>query len=57
MDPECGSDMKKIVANARERFGWIWEVDLCEEVRKAERRLEELREERGSQVKGEYGEL
>jgi salicylate hydroxylase len=44
-DPECGSDVEKIVANARERFRWIWEVDLWDEVQRAERKFKELQEE------------
>jgi hypothetical protein len=44
-DPECGSDVKKIVTNARRRFGWIWEVDLVKEMQGAERRLKELWED------------
>lgn len=41
-EPGCGSDVKKIVANARERFGWIWEVNLLEEIQGAERWFKEL---------------
>jgi salicylate hydroxylase len=43
-EPGCGSNVKKIVANASERFGWIWEVDLWEEMQGAERRFKELLE-------------
>lgn len=31
-DPECGSDLVKIVANARARFTWIWYHDLHADV-------------------------
>jgi salicylate hydroxylase len=41
-DPECGSDVKKIVTNARGRFGWIWEADLVEEMQVARRRFKEF---------------
>jgi hypothetical protein len=35
-DPECGSDVSKIVHNAKRRFHWIWLHDLKDSVEKAE---------------------
>jgi salicylate hydroxylase len=34
-DPVCGENIAEIVANTRERFHWIWEHDLEEDLRRA----------------------
>jgi salicylate hydroxylase len=49
-DPECGSDLVKIVANARGRFTWIWDHDLRADVARAEEEFRWLAER--SQVPG-----
>ena len=41
-DPECGSDLVKIVANARARFAWIWDHDLRADVARAEQEFRRL---------------
>jgi len=49
-DPDCGSDLAKIVANARARFTWIWDHDLRADVARAEEEFRRLVER--SQVLG-----
>jgi hypothetical protein len=49
-DPECGSDLAKIVANARARFTWIWDHDLHADVARAEQEFRRL--VGGSQASG-----
>lgn len=36
LDPEIGDDMSKIVANANQRFHWIWQHDIKADLEKAE---------------------
>lgn len=41
--PDCGDDIAKIVANANQRFGWIWTHNLEADLSNAEEKFHRLR--------------